>query len=609
MNFKSLYVSFFVLCFSLYGFSQSYNMVSNMTKSIYSCSGTLYDNGGPSGIYANSSTDDFIIYPDAPNKVIQVRLDSKSIDDTPGAQDQLLYISGVEYMSGTSTYTLFMDSGFGTGDGIWKTSKQTDGAVALRFLADATKNAGGFKLSYQCIAKTTTQPSSYSKTITVCSTVITDGGFTKNYSPNENGALVITPSTEGKKMKLQFDSLNIASADTLYIYDGNSTSSSILRKISGNVLPTAVYASLTNTSGILTLRFSTNASTEASGFHIKASCSDGEPPKVVGTTIPTTGNQVIKTCVDTIYDDGGAAGNYAKNSDGSLTIYPSDSTLSVKLVFEDLNLNTFDNVYIYNGIGTTYPLLYNGYGTSVPTNSYLATNAKGALTIRLSSGSTEPLRGVKIISSCVTPQFNMPLTSVLNITSCNAVLYDNGGSDKSYNVNSNGTVVIKPNTPDSKSVITIKSLSTEAKYDVLSVYSGSGLDTLLLDKLSGVKTNLFYTSQNINGSLTLKFKSDNSFTSSGFVINIGCESLLANVEENVIQLVETVFPNPTNDVLNFNFSSVVSKIEILNLTGSLVKSIKGLSQNANIDISDLEKGVYVIHVHTDIIKTFKIIKN
>jgi len=64
----------------------------------------------------------------------------------------------------------------------------------------------------------------------------------------------------------------------------------------------------------------------------------------------------------------------------------------------------------------------------------------------------------------------------------------------------------------------------------------------------------------------------------------------------------TAFPNPANDRLFFNGSSVVSttSVRIFNCIGSLVASRQFQSlSNASVDISDLKNGVYFIEIENN----------
>lgn len=72
-----------------------------------------------------------------------------------------------------------------------------------------------------------------------------------------------------------------------------------------------------------------------------------------------------------------------------------------------------------------------------------------------------------------------------------------------------------------------------------------------------------------------------------------------------------VYPNPTNDDLNIQASSVISTVEIVNVIGQTVLSKTNVNNKSTfVDLSSLNKGVYFIQMNTvEGMVTKKIIKN
>lgn len=69
------------------------------------------------------------------------------------------------------------------------------------------------------------------------------------------------------------------------------------------------------------------------------------------------------------------------------------------------------------------------------------------------------------------------------------------------------------------------------------------------------------------------------------------------------------FPNPVRDVLNLSFDKNISNILVINLLGQEVLSSKLNTQEAKIDMSSLNVGVYLVKITADNeVKTIKIIK-
>ncbi|MBN2165160.1 MAG: T9SS type A sorting domain-containing protein [Marinilabiliaceae bacterium] len=57
-----------------------------------------------------------------------------------------------------------------------------------------------------------------------------------------------------------------------------------------------------------------------------------------------------------------------------------------------------------------------------------------------------------------------------------------------------------------------------------------------------------------------------------------------------------VSPNPVVNKLSFNTSVNISQVEIIDMTGNCVKTIFDVENDQTINVSDLESGVYVLHV-------------
>ena len=107
-----------------------------------------------------------------------------------------------------------------------------------------------------------------------CSGIFYDsGGATGDYGINENSVMTICPDVPGRKLQLNFTDFNTQSgADIMTIYDGDSNLSPIIGFFSGPIIPGAIRASTTNTSGCLTIQFSSNATVLATGWVANIQC-------------------------------------------------------------------------------------------------------------------------------------------------------------------------------------------------------------------------------------------------------------------------------------------------------------------------------------------------
>ncbi|WP_179225471.1 CARDB domain-containing protein [Hymenobacter mucosus] len=144
-------------------------------------------------------------------------------------------------------------------------------------------------------------PFSGTNTITTCSSTVYDHAGNDPYYDGANGALVINPGTVGAKVQLVFQSFSVESCcDRLTIYDGPNTQSPVLGYYSYN--PGTVTATSTNTTGALTLHFTSDGSVTGSGFEASVLCVNGtntglQPDFVpsqptVGTTAVAAGSSL-----------------------------------------------------------------------------------------------------------------------------------------------------------------------------------------------------------------------------------------------------------------------------------------------------------------------------
>ena len=70
-----------------------------------------------------------------------------------------------------------------------------------------------------------------------------------------------------------------------------------------------------------------------------------------------------------------------------------------------------------------------------------------------------------------------------------------------------------------------------------------------------------------------------------------------------------VYPNPVKDVLNLSYTSEISTVRVMNMLGQEVISRKLNSANAQVDMSQLSAGTYIVNVTIgDTVKTIKVVK-
>lgn len=137
---------------------------------------------------------------------------------------------------------------------------------------DATNAAGTGTLTKVDYIEVVGSTNMSNDTIVTCSSVIFDsGGQTGNYSDNEITTLTIQPATSGNVIQLVFSSFDVQPGwDYLNVYNGTGITGTLLGTFDSPVLPPTLIS--TASDGALTLQFTSDATTNATGWDAFASC-------------------------------------------------------------------------------------------------------------------------------------------------------------------------------------------------------------------------------------------------------------------------------------------------------------------------------------------------
>jgi len=111
--------------------------------------------------------------------------------------------------------------------------------------------------------------------------------------------------------------------------------------------------------------------------------------------------------------------------------------------------------------------------------------------------------------------------------------YDNGGPTGNYADNSNDTTIICPSTPGGFVTVTFLSFSTEAGFDELTIFNGSGVLGTSFGTFDGTIIPGPLTSTDITGCLTFVFESDGSVTNPGWDAEITCSAPVCSDPSNL----------------------------------------------------------------------------
>ncbi|GAB4161223.1 MAG: hypothetical protein Tsb0033_18340 [Winogradskyella sp.] len=211
------------------------------------------------------------------------------------------------------------------------------------------------------------------------------GGVSGNYSNNELETTTIFPITPGDAVTATFTSFNTESNyDELYVYDGPNAASPLLGVFSGSTIPGPFTSS--DPTGALTFVFDSDSSITYSGWEASISCGPYTPPTICGSTI---------------YDSGGAGGNYGNNELITTTLTPDVAGTSIVATFTTFNLeNGYDYLEVFDGPNNTFPSLGNFTGTAIP-GPFTSSDPSGSLTFVFDSDSSITSSGYAIDITCV----------------------------------------------------------------------------------------------------------------------------------------------------------------------------------------------------------------
>ena len=88
----------------------------------------------------------------------------------------------------------------------------------------------------------------------------------------------------------------------------------------------------------------------------------------------------------------------------------------------------------------------------------------------------------------------------------------------------------------------------------------------------------------------------NSFPSEGMVYRFYPHYAIG-LEENLSST--SIYPNPTSDILNIKNENLIKELVITDISGKEIKRFNCDSKESTLDISELDKGIYLIGIRTD----------
>ena len=187
---------------------------------------------------------------------------------------------------------------------------------------------------------------------------------------------------------------------------------------------------------------------------------------------------------------------------------------------------TVANITLTSGSsGTETVMLCNNQSTSLVWTPGSYVNEVG-FTLEDQSGNIVCSYSAGSMSSYTTYTFTadcsetvVPASGSTSITTCDAWIYDNGGSTGNYQNSLDGYIVVNPATSGQGITLT-GTYNTESCCDHIYVYSGTGTSGTVLGNYSGSGS----ISLTNSGVVTIRFYTDGSVVNSGFAIHATCSN-------------------------------------------------------------------------------------
>jgi M6 family metalloprotease-like protein len=399
---------------------------------------------------------------------------------------------------------------------------------------------------------------SYSSTTSQCFTnlsVLTysgnieDGSGANNYQDNLGCSWLIEPPL-ATTVTATFNSFDLSTAgDTLFIYDGNSSSAPRLAAYTGTILPAAV----TSTSNEMFVEFITNGNTNTTGW-------DFDYTTTLNVSCAGTTNF---TAASTTFDDGSAVtANYDNNLSCNWLIQPTGNPATITLTMNRFNLS--------GGFGDRVEVYDNALGSGFPIGQFFGTTLGNPVV------SFTGVMFVQFITNASGTSTGWDATYNTSATYCqpNTLLTGNSGNftdgspfGQNYLDNTSCEWLIQPAAINVAVTINFFGFDTELTNDTVTVYDGATTASQILGTFSGNTNPPILTSS--GGDMLVSFKSNGSTTATGWSAFYNTQPIPACAGTTTLNQATATFDDGSatfaNYVDNSNCSWLIAPLGALNI--------------------------------------------
>jgi len=306
--------------------------------------------------------------------------------------------------------------------------------------------------------------------------------------------------------------------------------------------------------------------------------------------------------------DGSGTNNYCDNSNCSWLIQPPNAT-SITLNFTAFDLEQastdgitiYDVVEVYDGASTNATLIGKFTGNNIP---QAITSSGGSMFIKFTTSISGTYQGWSAYYTST--QNSYCNSSVTTLTAQSGTFSDGSGLDK-YANNTQCAWLIQP-TNANTITLSFSAFDTELNYDGVIVFDGANDTAPVIGQFTGSTIPSTVTSS--GGSMYVLFLSDEALRSNGWSANYNSTTLSSGdfeINEGI-----KAYPNPFSNQLTFELREPITKIQIYNVLGQLIKETilnNSSEKSVNVDLTELQTGNYFAKIHCEEkIETIKVIK-
>lgn len=202
------------------------------------------------------------------------------------------------------------------------------------------------------------------------------------------------------------------------------------------------------------------------------------------------------------FSDGSYSAFYHNSSNCTWLISPTYAA-SIKIDFFTMDLESGDSIYVYNGNGTSAPLLGAFGGQTLPSSIY---SSSSQVFVKFISNSSDTASGW---SARYQSEYCQSSTTYTSITGS----LTDGSGNEFYNNNTNCQWLISDSS-QSKIILTFDDFNTESGYDFVSVFDGNSSNGILLGTFSGQNLPPIQTAN--SGNMFIEFTSDGGVIDEGW---------------------------------------------------------------------------------------------